>query len=201
MKKTHIIISGTGRAGTTFLIQLFTHLGFDTGFEDINSHIHSNCNAGMEWDIRQPDAPYVVKSPWLCDYLNDVLQSGEVAIKHAYIPIRDLYSAAQSRIDVEKRTDHALYPDGIPGGLWYTNTPDNQELILQRQLYKLIYTITKYDVPMTLLYFPRFINDPDYLFRKLASVLSGTPYEVFVAAFREVARPELVHQYAPPENL
>lgn len=200
MKKSHVIISGTGRAGTTFLIQLLTYLGFDTGFKDINSHIHPNCNAGMEWDIRQPDAPYVVKSPWLCDYLDDVLQSGEVAIEHAYIPIRDLFSAAQSRIDVEKRTDRAFYPEGIPGGLWHTDTPDTQESILEHQLYKLIHTVTKHDVPMTLLHFPRLINDPEYLFRKMTAVLAGTPYGVFIAAFREVAHPELVHQFAPPKS-
>lgn len=32
MPKHHIIISGTGRAGTTFLVQLLTELELDTGF-------------------------------------------------------------------------------------------------------------------------------------------------------------------------
>lgn len=35
MGKRHIIISGTGRAGATFLVQLFTALGIDTGFTDL----------------------------------------------------------------------------------------------------------------------------------------------------------------------
>ena len=32
MAKRHLIISGTGRAGTTFLVQLLTVLKRDTGF-------------------------------------------------------------------------------------------------------------------------------------------------------------------------
>lgn len=201
MQKTHIIISGTGRAGTTFLVQLFAQLGFDTGFtENAHQHFHSNCNAGLEWDIRQPGAPHIVKSPFLCDYLDDVIESGEVLIEHAFIPMRDLYSAAQSRIDVEKRTDPALYPNGIPGGLWYTDTPDAQELILQRQLYKLMYAIAKHDVPMTLLSFPRLVKEPDYLFRKMSPVLKEMSFEEFLSAFRKVARPELVHNFKPAES-
>jgi hypothetical protein len=62
MSKHHVIISGTGRAGTTFLVQLLTELGLDTGFPDAHSQIFPNCNAGMEYDIRDPKAPYIVKS-------------------------------------------------------------------------------------------------------------------------------------------
>src|SRR5436309_11606939 len=100
MAKHHLIISGTGRTGTTFLVQLLTELGLDTGFADSRSEIFSNCNAGMELDIRRPDAPYIIKTPRLCNYLDEVLQSGQVIIDHAIIPMRDLYSAAQSRRDV-----------------------------------------------------------------------------------------------------
>jgi hypothetical protein len=69
MAKRHVIISGTGRAGTTFLVQLLTELGLDTGLTDSHTDIFENCNAGMEKDLREPDAPYIVKSPFLCDYL------------------------------------------------------------------------------------------------------------------------------------
>jgi hypothetical protein len=57
----------------------------------------------MEKDIRDPDAPYIIKSPWLCDNLDEVLQGGKVIIDHAIVPVRDLYSAAQSRRDVTER--------------------------------------------------------------------------------------------------
>ena len=71
--KHHVIISGTGRAGTTFLVQLLTALGLDTGFDSPTSGIFENCRAGMEWDLRHPNAPYIIKNPWLCDYLHEIM--------------------------------------------------------------------------------------------------------------------------------
>jgi hypothetical protein len=78
MIRSHVVITGTGRAGTTFLVQLLTCLGLDTGF-DINTmevlptartaHIGSMglspiARAGLEMDIRHAQAPYIVKSPF-----------------------------------------------------------------------------------------------------------------------------------------
>jgi hypothetical protein len=143
MPRHHIIISGTGRAGTTFLIQLLTVLGLDTGFSDITSEVMKNSNAGMEKDIRAADAPYIIKSPWLCDYLGEVK---DVIIDHAIVPIRDLYSAAESRRDVAKRTDRALYAN-VPGGLWHTEKPEEQEKVLAVQLHKLLSVIAERDIP------------------------------------------------------
>ena len=96
MARHHIIISGTGRAGTTFLVQLLTELGLDTGFPK-GQKIDQNSSAGLELDLRSARAPYIIKSPWLCDYLDEVLQGGELIIDCALIPMRDLYSAAESR--------------------------------------------------------------------------------------------------------
>jgi len=58
-----IFITGTGRCGTTFLIKLFTFLGFDTGFNKDNykRYIMPNCNAGMERIFT--DRFEVVKNP------------------------------------------------------------------------------------------------------------------------------------------
>ncbi len=194
MSKHHIIISGTGRAGTTFLVQLGTALGLDTGFTDTSSALYANCSAGMELDIREPDAPYIIKSPWLCDYLDEALEAGDITIDHAIIPVRDLYSAAESRRDVTRRTDTAVFPMA-PGGLWHTDTPENQESVLANQLYKLIFTLAKRDIPLTLLHFPRFVNDPEYLYRKLSFMWEGIPYEAFLKVFKQVAQPELIHNF------
>jgi hypothetical protein len=196
----HIIISGTGRAGTTFLVQLLTQLGLDTGFADPFSHIFANCNAGMEWDMRHPGAPYVLKDPWLCDYLSDVLQEGGVCIDHAIIPVRDLFSAAESRRDVTQRTDLEPYQgnvQNVPGGLWHTARPEQQEAVLAQQLYKLIYTLAQHEIPLTLLHFPRFIHDPSYLHGKLGFMLPVMSYASFLEAFHTVVQPELVHEFKP----
>jgi len=198
MNRHHTIISGTGRAGTTFLMQLFTTLGLDTGYADATSGISSNCNAGMEWDIRSPDSHYLVKSPWLCDYLDSVLADGDVVIDRAIIPMRDLFSAAESRRDVERRSDATLFPDGIHGGLWHTVSPEKQEAVLIRQFYNILHTLTLHDIPTVLLHFPRIIGDPHYLFEKIRPVIPGIGIHRFLDAFHEVARPELVHEFRKP---
>lgn len=202
MPRHHIIISGTGRAGTTFLVLLLTELGLDTGFADGQSYVLPNCNAGMELDIRQPNAPYIVKSPWLCDYLDETLQAGDIVVDFAIIPMRDLYSAAQSRRDVTNRSISSLNvePDDVPGGLWHTKEPENQENILAIQLYKLIYSLAKYDVPLTLLSFPRLVNDPEYLYRKIEFVLGGIDYDTFFKTFQIISQPKLVHDFTRREN-
>jgi hypothetical protein len=193
-KRHHTIISGTGRAGTTFLIQLLTELGLDTGFKDTTSNVFKNCNAGMEKDIRSKNAPYIIKNPWLCDYIEEVLESQKYAIDIAYIPIRDLYSASASRIYVNQNTDANQY-SGIPGGLWHTTTPSMQPNILLNQLYKLLYSLAKYDVRVVFLFFPRFINDPSYLYKKLKFLLKEISYDQFLVGFKKTVKPELVHEF------
>jgi len=175
MARHHIIISGTGRAGTTFLVQLLTALGLDTGFTDL--------------------ASYIIKSPWLCDYLDEVLEDGQYIIDYAVVPVRDLYSAAESRRDVTRRTVISPVEGVIPGGLWHTEIPQEQESVLADQLYKLIYTISKRDIPIILLYFPRLIRDPKYLHGKLEFMLRGIGYQKFMETFRQIARSELVHEF------
>lgn len=195
MPRRHLIISGTGRAGTTFLMQLFTELGLDTGYADSGSDIAPNCNAGMERDLRDPRAPYIVKSPWLCDFLDDVLKEGNVVIDHAIIPMRDLYAAAESRRRVTESSDARQFDGIVPGGIWHTDDPDAQEDVLAHEFYKLLFALAKHDVPTTMLYFPRFIHEPEYLFRKIGFALGRTRYGSFLKAFRKVCRPELVHEF------
>jgi len=191
----HVIISGTGRAGTTFLVQLMTALGLDTGFTDPEEGVFPNCQGGMEHDLRRDGAPYIVKSPALCQYLDGVLERKEAIIDHAIIPVRGLYAAAESRRDVTRRTDPDEFPGGVVGGLWNTEQPDDQERVLAEMLYALIYTLARHDVPHALLFFPRFIHDPAYLYSKLTFLLNGITYSRFLMAYRQTVNPELVHEF------
>jgi hypothetical protein len=149
----------------------------------------------MEVDIRRPDAPYIVKNPWLCDHLDEVLRDGQVAIDHALVPIRDLYAAAQSRRDVTARSDSSQFGGHVPGGLWHTADPASQEAVLAGQLYKLLHALETHEIPMTLLHFPRIVRDPDYLRRKLECLLGGIDSQTFLTAFQSVSRPDLVHDF------
>jgi hypothetical protein len=186
----HIIISGTGRTGSTFLIQLLTTLKLDTGFCDPTSGIFPISNAGMETDIRHANAPYIVKSPWLCDTLDAFLQTNHAVIDHAIIPIRDLYSAAESRRDVFRRAGGAY-----PGGLWHTKSPEDMESVLTLQLYKLFFTLAKHNIPVTLLYFPRIVNEPEYLYNEIRFLFPNINYNKFLQCFQSISRPELVHVF------
>jgi hypothetical protein len=204
-----VIITGTGRAGTTFLVQLLTALGLETGFKDIHEGVYDNCNAGMEQDLIDSSSPYIIKNPSLCDDLAEILQTGKYVIDHAFIPIRNLEAATQSRIQVFTQTK----PKGgylrlllkgskykpIPGGLIDTDNPDEQQYILAQKLYNLIYTLTIHDIPHTFLNFPRIIKDDQYLYKKLAPIMGGIDYSRFHNTFDYVARPELVHDFPPPE--
>jgi len=195
--KHHIIISGTGRAGTTFLVQLFTELGLDTGFKSAQEGIYENCHAGMEiMDLGAPGTPYIVKSPWFCDSLDEVLKTGTVVIDHAIVPMRDLFSAAESRRFVHRKAKADDAAQGnVHGGLWHTQNPAEQEKVLALQLYKLLYALAKHNVPLTLLHFPRFVHEPEYLYRRIRFLLVDTSFSDFLAAFRKVSRPELVHDF------
>jgi hypothetical protein len=95
----HVVITGTGRAGTTFLVELLTCLGLDTGFsaDSVGQKKDRHGRAGLEHDIRESNCPFLVKSPWFCDYAEEVICRDDILIEHIFIPIRDLNAAAESR--------------------------------------------------------------------------------------------------------
>src|SRR6266480_1939620 len=155
MIRSHVIISGTGRAGTTFLVQLLTHLGLETGF-DINAmELYPIARAGLEIDIRDANAPYIVKSPYLRDLIDEVVASS-TRIEHAIIPVRQFDAAAASRAHVQKVTTGVA--DGEPevnGGLWETDKADSQAGVLRLKFTKLIEALVRHDIPITFLAYPR----------------------------------------------
>ncbi len=197
-RRHHTIISGTGRAGTTLLVKLFTKLGLDTGFSPDDMPVISACNAGLEWDLRDEGAPYIVKSPWICDYIEEVVANRSLVIDYAIIPMRTLEASAESRRHVERVTDRSMIPPGheAPGGLWLTSDPTRQEAVLAMQLHKLLTGLAKKEARIILLYFPKLAHDFDYLFDKLYPVLgAGIKREKFLEVCRATVEPSLVHRF------
>ena len=191
--RSHCIITGTGRAGTTFLVQLFTELGLDTGFTTDTMHLDPVANAGLELDIMSDKAPYIVKSPWLCDNIAEVLKAR--TINHAIIPMRELSAAAASRARVHKAYGFLGKFFTVPGGLVHTFSSTKQEEILALQFTHLVEILVANDVPITFLSFPRFTGDAQYLYRRLEFLLKEIPYDTFLAAFNKYVRPELIHEF------
>lgn len=197
----HFLISGTGRAGTTFLIQLLGRLGLDIGFQNPAQEIAPHCQAGLEWELSDPAAPYVVKNPRLCDELDGLMNRGDIAIDHILIPIRDLYSAAESRRAVVRRVG-AEPGDRVIGGTWPGTAFHGQEELLAMKFFSLMRAVVRHNIPHSLLEFPRLALDRDYLFREVAPVIRRVCRRIsrreFVQAFDELSRPELIHEFRPP---
>lgn len=203
--RKHVVISGTGRAGTTFLVALLTNLGLDTGFQSGAFTLDENARAGLEYDVRDEQAPYIVKSPFFCDYAAEVLNTGDVRIDHLFLPLRDLHAAAESRRYVRRsailksgfrrRLQSWFKPVWVDGGLWHTDRQYEQEQILLRQVYKLLLAVSETDVPVTLLRYPRLVKDSAYLYRKLSPLVETIAYERFLSVFEQTVRPDWMHSF------
>ena len=156
MNHSKIIVTGTGRSGTTFLIHLFTLLGLDTGYSTSTLDIDPKSFGGLEQDISWPHQ--IIKNPrfmYQIDGIHDKL-------KHVIIPVRDLEKASKSRASNQFNS----------GGLWKASNQSDQEIVLAKMFYRLINSLTKYDIPYTTINFDKLIVDPNYLYNKLSFMLN-----------------------------
>ncbi len=186
-----LIITGTGRAGTTLLVELLTELGLDTGYSrgSRSRDYFEHCSAGLELDVLADGSPYIVKSPAFCQTLPEHLAAGRFIVDHVLVPIRELEDAARSRIRVGGA-------DGaVPGGLLGTSDPAAQRGVLAERFHTLMRTLAAHDIPHTLLDFPRFAMDPDYAWAKLRFLSPGVGRQAFGEAFQRVSRPQLIHRF------
>jgi hypothetical protein len=208
----HILVGGTGRAGTTLLVQWFTAMGFDTGFslEEALSRTDPISHGGLEHSLGRTlgagkPLPYVAKSPWFGKKLGDYLDAGDLRVKAAIVPIRDLHDAAESRRQVSERASEAgadplKHPGGILGaGRAGRSAARKQEQQLARRFYELIATLVAHDVPTYFLRFPEFARGRQDLYDALGPLLAahGVTRDEAATALGRVLRPELIHDFAP----
>ena len=156
-----ILITGTGRCGTTFLIKLFSFLDFNTGYnrDNYKKFIFNNCNSGME--RRYNDKYYILKSPRFLSNIENIVKDKSIKIKYVIIPIRDLKKSAISRINHGNKC----------GGLWNAKDELSQILYYKDILSNYIYISTKYDIHTIFIDFDKMINNKTYLFNKLKIIL------------------------------
>ncbi|MBN2684348.1 MAG: hypothetical protein JXR40_03640 [Pontiellaceae bacterium] len=205
MIRKHTLITGTGRAGTTFLVQLLTNLGLDTGFSANNMPINNTARAGLEFSLLNENSPYIVKHPSFIYEAEEVLNKDDIIIDHIFIPIRDLYSAAESRRKVERDglksislTDRILYRlnlKQLPGALTRTRSKNKQEDVLVNALYAALLHVSEKDIPVTLIQYPKLTKDSDYLFYKLKPILKDIDKDTFKSVFEKTVRPDLVSTF------
>lgn len=176
-KPEKILITGTGRCGTTFLLRLLTLLGLETGYtpETMEKFTYGNCNAGMERPISHK--VLIVKNPTLITTLPAQLNSFRL---HVILPLRNFDEAAKSRerIGVKK-----------PGGLWDATNAEEQVEKYEGWVCKALVDIVQHDIPHTFLDFNRMIVSPKYLYRALEwlMVRFEVPYDRFVVAWEKAS--------------
>lgn len=205
-KRNHIVITGTGRTGTSFLMMLLTRLGLDTGFtmDSLDQHIDKNGRAGLEGNIRLDDAPYIIKSPHLSNYVEEVLAHPDIVLDHVFIPIRNIEEATQSRVHVSKTAvkSKSIFKRifssrrGHAGGMVKTSSPQKQELLLLKTLSHLLVELAASFVPVTFIQYPLLTQDARYLYDKMKPLLQEVSFESFQEAYMETVNPKLVNQFS-----
>ena len=156
-----ILITGTGRCGTTFLIKLFSFLDFDTGYnrDNYNLSISPICNSGMERNYQ--DNYYILKNPTFIMDIENILNDSSIIIKNVIIPIRDIKISAKSRVKHGEQN----------GGLWNAQDELSQIDFYKNILTNYIFISTKYDINTIFIDFDKMINNKTYLFNKLKIIL------------------------------
>ena len=202
----HLLIAGTGRAGTTMLVRYFDSFGLDTHLARHGDSMVPDdpANAGLE-DCLLPDPaglPYVVKSPWTYQFIEELLCSDKVHLDAVVVPLRNLVEMAASRSVIEQQAMHRGTPwlanleqpweewSHTHGGTVYSVNPIDQARLLAVGLHRLLERLVAAEIPVILLAFPRLIEDSDYLFRMLAPVLpAGSTLEQARRIHAQVAHP------------
>jgi hypothetical protein len=207
-RRNHLLIAGTGRAGTSFLVRYLTAVGLDTTLsrQGDAAFWDEDANAGLEELPVTGDPaswPYVIKTPWLHQFVDQLLADESVGVEAVIVPVRSLSEAAASRVVLELRAVHAAQPwmadcqppwntwSFTPGGCLMPLEPLDQARLLAVGFYHLIERLVSKEVPVVFVAFPRLVHDPEYLFAKLAPFLPGVSTEQAREAHARVADPSM----------
>lgn len=179
------LITGTGRAGTSALMQLLVHLKLPTGWpeEEIADVLKRPHVAGLEHDI---DFQFTedIKIFKHIDVWKQIRHLKN--LDNVIIPIRNLEDSAKSRARVGK---------GVNGGLDMAPDIDSQIVLNTNIIYELMYTLCDLDIPFTFIMFPKFATDADYLWDKLSWFFKE--YKItrkqVKAAHKTIMKPDKIH--------
>jgi hypothetical protein len=203
--RRHLLIAGTGRSGTSFLVRYLAELGLDThlGRHGNSPGWDEDANAGLEempFLAADIDLPYVIKSPWLYQFIDDLLGDRTFVLDAVVIPVRDFVEAVMSRCIIEQRAIHQKAPwigrsgrsweewAETPGGVIYSLNPIDQGRLLAVGFHHLVQRLVAADIPIIFLGFPKIIEDATYLFEKLRPILPQTVnYSTACCAHQRVA--------------
>jgi hypothetical protein len=188
-----VIITGAGRCGTTFLVQLFTLLGHDTGLGRIDGVwcfkktgkpamldlVSAGCEHLLKSDKEYLESlPTVIKDPEATNTLPLIRELVPFPVERVYLCLRDPYEQARSK---------ARFREILPNV-----EHDGDENSICRRVHNLLLYCTKEHIPYTTLSFPEML-DEGYLLEELYLRHGGYPPNNFTEAVRGLAKQELVH--------
>jgi hypothetical protein len=150
--------------------------------------------------LNRDPLPYVAKSPYYTGSLGGALAEGDLDVQCCIVPVRDLYSAAESRRHVSRQAEAAgLDPRKHRGGLAFKaqRNPARQEERLAVQFYKLVQTLVAHDITIHFLSFPNFVTGSPGIYDELEPLLSahGVSPAESAAAMATVADPAAIHRF------
>jgi hypothetical protein len=181
-----ILITGTGRAGTSFLVQVLTELGFDTGYgpKDCATEIEeSSCKAGLEkCDLNSE----VIKSPHMGADIKNTLRKFIPDL--VIIPIREPKQTAKSR---------EAQGDGNGGWNCDEKSVKSQMEHDGNMLHRLIYELANLGVSYIFLPYPKWILYPDTIYPYLKVILDekGIDLMKWTSAVVKFRNEDWIHEY------
>jgi hypothetical protein len=207
--KHHLLIAGTGRAGTSFLVQYLHGCKLETHLtHHPEAKLYEEANAGLEdIPIDGRPLPYVIKTPWLFEFVERFLSRKDIAVDVVVLPMRDLVEVASSRVTLEMRARYASLNDSgvleectkwetwgkTKGGVVYSLNPIDQARILAMGFHQVIHAFVKRAVPIVFLDFSRMIEDGAYLYEQLRPYLpESVDREAALALHQSLAAPDLM---------
>ena len=214
MDTSHIIVAGTGRAGTSFLMALLTELGYDTGFDTWIRGWDHKVRAGEEWgypwafkinklyelEWNWPKTntnmaattfiPRVVKSPRFAFQLHKLLEKNQIKVDYAIVPFRKVKHVAASYLKAGLEWES-------PGReQFFKKMPPQRrkELFWYIQLGYMLETFVEYEIPHVFIRFPKMVEDGEYLFNKLILPFPDLDRDKFFTVYNKLADINLVNE-------
>lgn len=167
-KMNKILVTGSGRSGTTFLMQILTACNLDTGYtnKSIQESIDKT-NSGAEWPLHDgTEFPRIIKNPGFCIHLPSTMQRFHWKVDFVYVSIRKYDSVVKHYLDESPALNKSELIRGV-----------------SHHVGMLIQHLEFLEIPHTFIQFPRSVNEPDYLYFKLISLLNG---KISLPEFRDI---------------
>lgn len=193
-----VLVTGAGRCGTSAFMQLmmllhgeskvFCPVSDNGSWNNTTNYWNDDVNAGMEYVITEKSSPseiqsspYIIKDPRLCCELSYILRKKLIDVEHIFVLIRDYRKSAQSR----KSKDIFVLENRT------VRCKDNKKSMIrnqieynQRAIGVLMETISLYDLKHTVINFPTFVDNEEYLYEKLVNTPLSCSREDLSSRFR-----------------